>query len=406
MSAILGDRFEDRYVHDEELAYYFTRYFQVAPSPDMLGSALIYTRNFAALNLGAPGRFFVAAGEHENHVGEGYEGLLSGMMPFEMVLPRVINPSRIPAALGASHEHVPRPSAEPAIEPPIFNFESAVQMFNAVAKPDFEQRYIRSIDSGQHGALMLLAGMVFQKGCYGDWCGYRIVPATAAMSSIEIKADKWSPPPQPENDHHYIYTAYFPSKGDPFERFGFDAELSAKIEAYLPTMRYYIERFRKVKDLRWEAFRKSRIDLLTIENMWGLVGRVNEMLRKDFNTMTALLRISPQAAEDFLELTSLQWQYQAMVDKFWPFRDTWSQSKVKEELATLYREKYFHPESEEFRLEVIAHLRSRGVSEDRWEAIISGIVEQIRDIDPVKFSRFDGSQGIKFFDILDAAIGQ
>jgi len=95
-----------------------------------------------------------------------------------------------------------------------------------------------------------------------------------------------------------------------------------------------------------------------------------------------------------------------MVDKFWPFRDTWSQSKVKEELATLYREKYFHPESEEFRLEVIAHLRSRGVSEDRWEAIISGIVEQIRDIDPVKFSRFDGSQGIKFFDILDAAIGQ
>jgi len=248
--------------------------------------------------------------------------------------------------------------------------------------------------------------MVFQKGCFGDHCGYRIVEAGKAMSSIEVKSrDRFGPAPKPEDDNRYMFRAYVPAERDALERFGFNDALSRELQGYVVLMQHYLKRLHAVKDKRWGDFVENRIDLLGIENMWAVLRDMEAAMRAEPNPMNALLRIDPTIAEMFLELKSFRWQYQAMTDKFYPFKNTWTRKRTQEKLEALYRDHYVHPEGDIFRDEVIAHLQYRRVAESRWDEVIAAVKERVAAFDTVKFSKSNGGKGIPFSKILDEVIG-
>ncbi|MBT3182408.1 MAG: hypothetical protein HN337_07880 [Deltaproteobacteria bacterium] len=403
MTTQYGDRFRERYVHDEEIGYYLTRDFQVSARRDLLGSALIYTRSV----YGSSGMSFaegvsVAGGPEYDIKDFG----LTTFGIFTMQMPGAFKPSRIPRAIGESEGHGVVKKSLPDLNDD--DFVGDEQLFSLA--PDATRsegwKVIPTADPGVHGAIMLLGGMVFQKGCFGDHCGYRIVPADKGMSSIEIKQERFAPRREPENDAHYRYTSYVRSNRDPVERFGFNLELSNKLASYVTLMEHYLGRFRGIKDKSWKHFNEARIDLLSVENMWGVLRDMEKLMYDgEPSKMNALLRIDPTIAEMFLELKSLRWQYQVMTDKYAPFPDRWSRDRVKRELAELYRDHYVNPDSEIFRDEVVAHLKIRGVAEASWSGVIAAVVERVKTYDPVEFSSSNGAKGIPFSDLLDEIIG-
>ncbi len=397
MSNFYGDRFKDRYVHDEEIAYYLTRDFRSEPQGgDIFGSALIFVdKGYAATD--------VSMG-----LLSGDEAVRFGLTPFGIyapALPAVRRPSRIPRDLGSAHVHMSDPGLRRAPEvDDLFFMDGAAGDFFTLAGDPFP-KIIRGIDPGVHGALNLIAGMVFQKGCYGEFCGYRIVPFSKAMSSIEMKRDRFEPPPKPENDAHFRAVYYSPASGLDQGRFGYNEELAKRFGRYIPLIEHYAKRFRSVKDLAWGNFTDRRIDLLAMENIWHLQAEIRTVMSAEPNPMNALLRIESATAERYLEMMSLAWQYQAMVDKFAEVKDTWSNSRKKEFLEELYRKNYVTLGSPELLEEIGLYLDFLGVPAESRKGISERAIAAIGKYDPVLFASSNGSQGVPFMEILRSESG-
>jgi len=406
MTSLCGDRFRERYVHDEEMSYYLTRDFRVSSNRDVLGAALIYKRSV----FGSSGAGFAAGMDSVDDPPLDIAGLgLTTFGVFTIQLPNTPKPSRIPRIIGDFEGHAMSKVLVKALVPDVgeddFLDDRTFLTLTAESARAEEWRVLRTTDPGVHGAIMLLGGMVFQKGCFGTYCGYRIVPADKGMSSIEIKQERWTPRREPEKDDRYRYTSYVLTDRDPVERFGFNLELSDRLSPYVTLMRHYLQRFRAIKDKSWSDFKENRIDLLSVENIWKVLRDMQELMRGEPSTMNALLRIDPEIAEMFLELKSFKWQYQAMADKFDPFKNTCSREKTMRKLEELYRDHYINPDSEVFRDEIIAHLQMREVAEGRWDEIIAAVVGRVGGYDPVEFSKSNGAKGIPFAEILDEVIG-
>lgn len=398
MSVCMGPQFEGRYVHDDEIEYFLTRDFTASAERNIFGGALIFSRSYAS----AGRRGFVGLMDIERGamrlVGHGPTGVRQRP-----------GKSTIPVRIGTSHAHGcfrgrMRREIEQGSKGP-----GSIMGFAAGAAATLllpAQRIIPGIDHGEHGAIMLLGGMAFQKGCYGTFCSYKIVPAARAMSSIEVERPRWGQPPRPEKDENFSIRCYVRTERDYAKAFGFNMKLSHEMERYLPIMDYYIARLRAVKDRSWGDFKASRIDLLTVENMWTLLNEMEGAMRAEPNPLNALLRIEARVAEKYLELLSLKWQYQAMVEKFAAFSDRWDDNRIREELKRLYREHYVHPDSPEFEAEVRVQLEARGVDSARWPSIIQAVISKVKEYDSESFAQYDGSKGIPFREIIDAAIGK
>ncbi len=137
--------------------------------------------------------------------------------------------------------------------------------------------------------------------------------------------------------------------------------------------------------------------------MWAVFREIDRELSRELGAESALLRIDRGLAEAYLEAVSLDWQNQAMALKFWPFSDRWSDERFGQELRTLYREKYVDVSSENFRREVEAHLKFRGVTPDRWQAIVKEVRAKVGEYDVEALAPSNGSDGIPFFEILAKA---
>jgi len=403
MSIVGGEQFEDRYVHDAEISYYLTRDFESSADRGLIGSAFIYVPYYGGADAGRYS--FAGDGESEE-------------LHMDMETPEagglVIYPEQrssiIPPEIGTSLVHSFVEGQIPDVQPEVFSFAGSVVGFASAAEPELEPEpepaweIIPRVDPGVHGAITLLAGMVFQKGCFGTHCPYRIVPADRAMSSIEMKQPRIGSMPERENDGNFRSRCYVPVGPDHVREFGFNAKLSEQLSVYPPLIRYYADRIRRVKDKTWSDFKSHRIDLMSIENLWKLLSEVGEAMRAEPNSTNAYLRVDPEIAELLLELQSLKWQYQAMVNEFAPFRDTWSDRRRKEKLEELYRDNYIHPEGDDFRREVEAHLAMRGVDEDRWNSIAARVIQEVKKYNPVDFASSNGSRGISFHKILTEAL--
>lgn len=400
MSLLGGEQFERRYVSDREISYYLTRDFQQSSAArNSFMSAVIYTRR---IRVGSGLRMGFSRSASLLGMGVTTSGILT------TALPHLRKPSVIPHAIGASHVHafldekeLPRPEGD------FLGFRGGMRMaLGAVATGVRERRRpIRATDPGVHGAVTLFGGTVYQKGCFGDHCGYKIVEVGKGMSSIDLKYERFRPPPEKENDDNFTPHFYVPVDRNPREVFGFNLELSTRLARFMPAVRHYLKRFRAVKDLTYGDFRNARIDLLSTENMWGVLRMMDAEFSAEMNTMDALLRIDSAIAEAYLELNSLKEQYQVMVDKFWPFKDTWSRERTHERLEELYGERYANPDSEDFRDEMKAHLEMRGIPESKWGFMIDAIATEVRSYDPIQFCPHKGGGRLKFYDILDRVAG-
>lgn len=396
MSACMGPKFEGRYVHDDEVSYYLTRDFAASSEGNILGGALIFSRSYAlAGRRGFVGPMDLVRGARRalGHIPSSIR-----KRPGRSTIPERIGLSRSHSCLGLG----PKLPAVREGGGGVLGFASTAAAALTARLPS--RRIIPVVDHGEHGAVMLLGGMVFQKGCFGTYCGYKIVPVARAMSSIEIEQPRWGQPPRPERDEDFSSRCFVRTERNYAQVFGFNMKLSHDMERYLPIMAYYIARLRAVKDKSWSDFKESRIDLLTVENMWTLLNEMEGVMRAEPNPMNALLRIEARTAEMYLELLSLKWQYQAMVEKFAVFSDRWDDGKIREELRRLYRERYVHPESPEFEAEVGAQLESRGVDRIRWPSIVSKVIAKVREYDPESFAQYDGSKGIPLREIIEVAI--
>lgn len=401
LSILMGDKFEGRYVHDEELAYYFTRDFKWEDGArQMMGSALIYVNSYAGSGVG--GRGFVGAGELDE--------LQHGMRTFGFrtaAVAGVRKASVIPSTIGHSMIHSFVKGRTPELPQGDFEPPGGGMGFASPAEAVPWKKIIPGVDPGVHGAVTLIAGMVFQKGCFGRHCAYRIVPADRAMSSIELGQPRpFEPRQEPDKDENFTGRTYVRTERDSRENFGFNEELSGRLSAYVVLIGHYIDRIRAIKDRTWGDFKDNRIDLLSVENLWRLLTELQDAMRVEPNPINALLRIDPEIAESILELTSLKWQYQAMVDAFAAFSNRWTTDRINKELAELYRGHYIHPDGDDFRREIEAHLAMRGVSTDRWDAIAARVIGEVKTYNPVDFAQSNGGRGIPFGDIVDRAVAE
>jgi len=397
MSNFYGDGFKDRYVHDEEIAYYLTRDFRFdSQGGGLFGSALI----------------FVNKGDAANDVGmglsSGNEAPRFGLTTFGIytpALPAIKRPSRIPRDLGGAHVHAFESGLRRAPEVDYLSLmETSAGNFVTSAGGSFPKIF-RGINPGVHGALNLIAGTVFQKGCYGEFCGYKIVPAARAMSSIEMKRGRFEPPPELEKDAHFRAVYYLPNPVSNHDRFGYNEALAKEFARYVPLIEHYSKRFRSVKDLAWGNFTDRRIDLLAIENIWRLEAKIRAVMSAEPNPMNALLKVDKETAEKYLEMRSLAWQYQAMVEKFADIGETWSDSRKKEFLEELYRKNYVTLGSPELLEEIGLYLDFMGVPAERRKGISERAVAAIGKYDPVLFASSNGSRGVPFMEILRSESG-
>lgn len=388
---------DGRYVHDEEIAYYLMLDFEEVPDGGRpFGSINIHSRNYA---LGRAVDRMLGFSP--------VKALAAGIRSMLPALPKKV-PGTIPSSIGESTSHAMFqecvPDGEKSFGKMAFAGGRRVLGFDVARQG---ARILTGADAGEHASVNLLGGLVFQKGGFADYCAYRIVRITSAMVSIEMKRESpFDPKPEPLDDKNFrikTYRRLLPGEGPKFER---DMELSAAFAPLLPLIEYYAARLDAVKGFSWSDFENNRIDLLTMENFWRALRKMDEALSLRSDRMRALAGLPENIAEGYLKLQSLKWQYQAMVDRFAPDSERWSPGRKEEYLKELYRAHYVHADSETFRAEIRAHLKMRGVAEERAETIIDSVAAKIKGIDPVIFAPSDGARGIEFEKILEGEIGK
>lgn len=379
-----------RYVDPKEARYYLTRDFKEVPAKNsgIVGGMLVYYRqSFVApmIALHAPSR-----------------GISYAAPSFPL-----LSPSAIPRAIGNAYIHVFYQEYFGANASHVLT-HGVVPLAPGVAAVEAWEREpepIGVIDAGVHAAVVLPGGAVFQKGCYRDDCGYRIIEGAKAMSSIETKRPgPFDPTPKPEKDDEYVsrqFARVSPSKRKKYRR---NDALSARLAKWSGPVGYYADRIAGLADVGW-SLRQHRIDLLTVENMWRLMSDIESIIRSDgggLNETAALLKIDKGVAEAFLRLKSLVWQYNEMIYKFVPMPERPSQ--LKEALIELYVNHYIHTDSAEFKAEIAVHLGARLVAPSAWPGITQQVIAEVKTYDPVQFAESNGARGIPFFDILEKAI--
>ncbi|MCK4856360.1 MAG: hypothetical protein KAT58_00165, partial [candidate division Zixibacteria bacterium] len=278
-----------------------------------------------------------------------------------------------------------------------------------VEAPVMLPEFVTQIKPGVHAALVLLGGLVFQRGGWDEDHVNMIVPAAQAMSAIEaIIRDKFYPP-EKANDEDFASKAIRKLSPEELalredERV-IDEELSAEIAAYAPLIEHYTGRLLAVSCFQWSEFANNRVDLLTMENIWSILSDIEKKLGKQGDGMIRVLQsIDENVAKAYLKLRSLRWQYQAMVNRYDSPGRADSSAKKKRRQKKLYQEYYIHPGSKAFRNEIKAHLVVRAVAPKKRAGIIKLVIAQLKKVDPVRLVKGYGADQINFFEILNQAI--
>lgn len=268
------------------------------------------------------------------------------------------------------------------------------------------------IKPGVHAAVVLLGGTVFQRGGWHDDHTNMVVPAAVAMSSIEpISDDPFYPAKRARDDKYTSRVIRQIPESELKERMRgqvIDQELTAAVGKCLLLLEYYSRRMQAVANAKG-TFSKNRLNLLTMENVWNILSKLEEKIRSSFRgTARSLLRLRDDVAQEFLRFRSLKWQYNAMVQRYSTLSRAAGRSKKIRYMQDLYREHYIDPDSDAFAKEINAHLRMRRVESQKFPAIrayaIKRIKEQATEAHLLEYAKSNGSKGINFFKILEEAI--
>ncbi len=260
--------------------------------------------------------------------------------------------------------------------------------------------YIIPYDAGDHAAFHLLGSLIFQKGGWQNYYPYEIATIDGAMQALD---SHWRPAPEDRfggpqssglNPADYDFVCY-DKRSAPLER-----HTSSTIrdrEWFLPLFEYYSKRLGDISNYTWSHFKEKRIQLLTIENMWRVLGDFRDRI-DNIGIMDSLLAMDDVISEQYLELESLSWQYDVMTQAYDPRKNRW-------QMEDLYRERYVVFD-EHFYEELKLYLKLLKVPETKWENVIKRFVEKIRSYDPVQFSQSGGAAGIPYLDVLKETIAQ
>jgi hypothetical protein len=255
--------------------------------------------------------------------------------------------------------------------------------------------YPTTYDAGDHAAFHLLGGLVFQKGGWEHYYPYENTTIEEAMNSIgsywrPAPEDRFGNPTWPGASVKWQHLCY-EKRPEPLERT--TSSTARDRNWFLPLIEYYTKRLENVSNFSWNDFKQNRIDLLTIENMWHLQAEFNERVG-NFNPLEVLLSIDDNIAEAHFKLHSLSWQYQAMVDTYYPIKTRWH-------YEALYREHYVNF-NDDFYEELKLYLELLNAPKSKWDEIIADVVAKIKTYDPVQLANTSGA--VPYFSILEKAI--
>lgn len=255
--------------------------------------------------------------------------------------------------------------------------------------------YISTYDAGDHAAYHILGGLVFQKGGWENYYPYENTTIDGAMNAVgshwrPAPEDRFGNPTWPGANMKWQHLCY-ERRAQPLERT--TSSTPRDRNWFLPLIEYYTKRLERISNLTWSNFKQNRIDLLTIENMWRLQSEFRDRVGS-VNPSETLMSIDDDIIEPYLKLDSLSWQYQAMVDTYYPIKTPWH-------LEDLYREHYVNF-NDDFYEELKLHLQLLGAPKSKWDEIIADVVTEIKTYDPVQLAHTSGR--VPYFSILQKAI--
>lgn len=252
-------------------------------------------------------------------------------------------------------------------------------------------------DAGDHAAVIILGGFIFQKGGYQNYYPYEVATIDGAMQLVldhwrPSPDDRWSIPSDPGSGSDYDHVCY-QRRMTPLER----TTSSTKRDRnwFLPIFRYYRRRLEEIKGKTGSDFKDNLIDIMTIENAWKILGDFGDRVGS-LNPMDELLKIDADIVEEYLRFKSLLEEYDEKMMTYVPIKTPWQR-------IDLYRDYYVRLD-EGFKEELNLYLELMNVETTLRPAVIEQFEQRIRSYDPKEFGQPGIKRGIPYFDELKGAI--
>jgi|GEM_PF-2646719 len=280
---------------------------------------------------------------------------------------------------------------------------------NATAKAtEFKLPYI---DAGSHMAFSLTGGLVFHKPSPDGFDGYTITTIdevgkeldTAAIRKMRDPIERWT---YINTKRNYTYVCVAPRKEIPNivgERLPEEER-----KRFITLLDFYSDLVLDASNrskVDSELFEKNRLSLITVENMWAILGEIQDKIGA---SPKLFLSRDLELAKSYFRAYSLSWQYSYMSSELYVIKE-WD---VERKMEQLYTNHYFKPD-ERFVREIEVHLKVRGVPREKWGMITKSVIERIaKEFDAIKrnkdtfrsFYMSNGARKIDFSRILDEEI--
>lgn len=258
-----------------------------------------------------------------------------------------------------------------------------------------------AFDAGDHAAFHLLGNVIFQKGGWQTHYPYEVATMDGAMKAVH---SHWRPAPE----DRFGSPSRDPTSGETFQKLCYRKSAAQRPRAttheakdrswFLPLFKYYNRRMEGVMHLAWGDFRKGRLDLLTVENLWRLLNNFRNRLG-NYDTDRALLSIDDDIAEEYLKLESFNHQYDSMAQAYDPVREG-SAERQREELY----QKHYVTFDRNFDEELELYLELLGAPKADRAGIAARAVVATKRYDPAALAKSGGGRGIPYLDIVRAAM--
>lgn len=263
----------------------------------------------------------------------------------------------------------------------------------AVREPRLDTLY----DDGVHAALLVGGSMVFQKLGFFRNDNYELAALEEAMRNVDYAA--WLHKDRFERGTEPSYGVY---RADLYQRRSkrFEPELSIPIEPDTKTrltliFQFYSDMLSRCSFIKQDKFAEERLNLLTVENIWGLLRQFEREYIKSMSTN--LLNMDADIAKAYLKLHSLSWQYEAIKDEY--------MGGQRIDIKDLYRNNYLR-DRQALEEEIYAHLTARGITDKaKQDSIYKNVMTAIDAALPAIIGAANDSITLPFYEILENTIG-
>jgi hypothetical protein len=257
-------------------------------------------------------------------------------------------------------------------------------------------------ESGEHAALTLSAGFLFQKLGWYKSDNYEVVRFEQAMKNFDYAA--WTHLDRFERGQSPAYQEYSPAffvkRSSPLSPSQHIAIESAEAFRWLALFEFYSKKVKKYEEISGEAFLNNRLNRFTIDNMGELLRRFDDEFLK--SNPANLLRLDKTIAEAYLRLKSLSVQYETMEASYSPK----SIGNIDDDIKArkqLYADHYLR-DRVFLKEEVYAHLQAREIPDAEREPLFVKIEAEIQRRAPSVIQAANEGTYISLEDLLDQAV--